>query len=126
MMKYFEAIWLVCIILIGITPILYAEKAAELYIPVGQSPGLSDSYNLIGRIDAVDYQNRSLTVIGTTGRFTVYITEYTLIFMDKSMLRQPSRYGTFADIKPSIIVEVRFEADKRHRPAEWIKLQIDK
>jgi hypothetical protein len=119
-------IWLVCIIFIGITPVLYAEKAAELYIPVGQYPGLSNSHNLIGRIDAVDYQNRSLTVIDATGRFTVYTTEHTLIFMDKSRLRQPNRYGTFADIKPSIIVEVRFEADKRHRPAEWIKLQIDK
>ena len=124
--KYFEAIWLVGIIFFGMTPILYAEKTAELYIPVGQSPGLSDSHNLIGRIDEVDHQNRSLTVNGTTGRFTVYTTEHTLIFLDKSMLRQPNRYGTFADIKPSIMVEVRFEADKRHRPAEWIKLQIDK
>ncbi len=126
MMKYIEAIWLMGIIILGIAPFLHAEKAAELYIPVGQSPGLSDSHNLIGRIDAVDYQNRSLTVIGTAGRFIVHTTEHTLIFMDKSKLRQPNRYGTFAEIKPSIIVEVRFEAEKRHRPAEWIKLQIDK
>ena len=124
MAKYFEVIWLVCIIILGSAPNLYAEKAAELYIPLAQSPGLSGSHNLIGRIDAVDYQNRSLTVIGTAGRFTVYTTEHTSIFLDKSKLRQTNRYGNFADIKPSIIVEVRFEADKRHRPAEWIKLQI--
>jgi hypothetical protein len=126
MAKYFETICLGCIIFLGIAAIVSAEKASELYIPVGQSPGLSDEYNLIGRIDAVDYQNRSLTVTDSTGRFTVHTTEYTLILLDKSMQRQPNRYGTFSEIKPSIIVEVRFEAGKRHRPAEWIKLQIDK
>ena len=63
---------------------------------------------------------------GTAGRFTVHTTEYTLIFLDKSMQLQPNRYGTFLEIRPSIIVEVRFEAGKRHRPAEWIKLQVDK
>lgn len=126
MAKYFETICLGCIIFFVITAFAYAEKATELFIPVGQSPGLSDVYNLIGRIDAVDNQNRSLTVTGSTGRFTVHTTEDTLIFLDKSMLQQPNRYGTFSDVKPSIMVEVRFEAGKRHRPAEWIKLQIDK
>ena len=126
MAKYFESICRGCLIFIGISAIAYAEKATELYIPVGRSPGLSDSYNLIGRIDAVDNQNRSLTVTGSTGRFTVHTTEVTLIFLDKSMLRQPNRYGTFSDVKPLIMVEMRFEAGKRHRPAEWIKLQIAK
>jgi hypothetical protein len=125
MAKYFKTICLVCIIFV-ITAFAYAEKATELFIPVGQSPGLSDAYNLIGRIDAVDNQNRSLTVTGSTGRYTVHTTEDTLIFLDKSMLQQPNRYGTFSDVIPSLMVEVRFEAGKRHRPAEWIKLQIDK
>jgi hypothetical protein len=124
MAKHFETICLGCFIFLGITAIAYAEKAAELYIPLGQSPGLSDEYNLIGKIDAVDNQNRSLAVAGSAGRFIVHTTEDTLIFLDKSRLRQPNRYGTFSDLKPSLMVEVRFEAGKRHRPAEWIKLQI--
>jgi hypothetical protein len=125
MAKNFETICLGCIILLGIAVIAYAEKATELYIPLGQSPGLSDEYNVIGRIDAVDSQKRSLTVVGSAGSFTVHTTDDTLIFLDNSRLRQPNRYGTFSDVKPSIRVEVRFEAGKRHRPAEWIKLQID-
>ena len=124
MTKYFETICLGWIIILGITAIVSAEKATELYIPIGQSPGLSDSSNLIGRIHAVDYKNRSLTVDGASGRLTVHATEYTLIYLDKSKLRQPNQYGTFSDVKPSITVEVRFESGKRHRPAEWIKLQI--
>ena len=124
MTKYFETICLVWIIFLGFTAVVSAEKATELYIPIGQSPGLSDSYNLIGRVNAVDYKNRSLTVDGAGGRFSVHTTEYTLIYLDKSRLRQPNRYGNFSDVKPSLMVEVRFEAGKRHRPAEWIKLQI--
>jgi hypothetical protein len=126
MAKYFETICLGCIIFLGITAIAYAEKATELYIPLGQSPGLSDEYNLIGRIDAVDNQNRSLTVTGSAGRFTVHTTEDTLIFLDKSRLRQPNQYGAFSDLKLYLTVEVRFEAGKKHRPAEWVKLRIDK
>jgi hypothetical protein len=126
MAKYFESTCLGCLIFFGITAIAYAEKATELYIPVGQSPGLSDLYNLIGIVDAVDYQHRSLTVTGTSGTITVHTTDHTLIFLDKSRLRQPNQYGAFSDLKLSLTVEVRFEAGKRHRPAEWIKLQIDK
>jgi hypothetical protein len=60
---------------------------------------------------------------GASGTYTVRTTEYTLIFLDKSKLRQPNRYGTFSDFKKDMMVEVRFEADKRHHPAEWIKLR---
>ena len=125
MEKNFKTICLGCVFILGITAITYSEKATELYIPLGQSPGLSDEYNLIGRIDAVDSQKRTLSVVGSAGSFTVHTTDDTMIFLDNSRLRQPNRYGTFSDVKPSIMVEVRFEAGKRHRPAEWIKLQID-
>ena len=125
MAKHFDTICLVWIIFLGAAGGVWAQKSTELYIPLGRSPGLSDSYNLIGNVEAVDNQNRSLIVIGSTGRFTVYTTEDTLYFLDKSRLQQPNRYGIFSDVKPSMKVEVRFEAGKRHRPAEWIKLQID-
>ena len=125
MAKYFVVICLGCIILFGNTSIGYSEKTTELYIPVGRSPGLSDSYSLIGRIDAVNTENRTLTVTGASGTFTVLTTEFTLFFLDKSRLRQPNQYGTFSDLKPSDTVEVRFESDKKHRPAEWIKLQVE-
>ena len=104
----------------------FAEKTTELYIPIGKSPGLSDKFNLIGTIIEVNSQDQTLSVTGASGTYTVYTTEYTLIFLDKSRLRQPNRYGSFTDFKTGMLVEVRYEADKKHRPAEWIKLQIDK
>ena len=104
----------------------FAEKTTELFIPVGKSPGLSDKFNLIGTIVEVNSQDQTLSVTGASGTYTVNITEYTLIFLDKSRLRRSNRYGSFSDFKTGMLVEVRYEAGKKHRPAEWIKLQIDK
>lgn len=124
MLKKIAAIFIITIIIFGLVPLVLAEKTTELYLPIGKSPGLSDKISLIGTIAEVNSQDQTLTVTGASGTYTVRTTEYTLIFLDKSKLRQPNRYGTFSDFKKDMMVEVRFEADKRHRPAEWIKLQI--
>jgi hypothetical protein len=124
MVKNVAAKGLVAIIAFGLFPLAFAEKTTELYIPVGKSPGLSAKINVIGRIDAVNSRNQTLTVRSASGTYTVQTTKYTLIFLDHSKLRQPSIYGDFSDFKKGMMVEVRFESDKRHRPAEWIKLQM--
>ena len=124
MLKKIAAIFIITIIIFGLFLLVLAEKTTELYLPIGKSPGLSDKISLIGTIAEVNSQDQTLTVTGASGTYTVRTTEYTLIFLDKSKLRQPNRYGTFSDFKKDMMVEVRFEADKRHRPAEWIKLQI--
>ena len=103
----------------------FAEKTTELYVPIGKSPGLSHKFTLVGRIVEVNSQEQTLSVTGVSGTYTVHTTEYTLIYLDKSRLRQPNRYGSFSDFKAGMLVEVRYEAGKKHRPAEWIKLQID-
>ena len=126
MMSKIAAIYIITIIIFGFLAPALAEKTTELYLPIGKSPGLSDKYNLIGTVAGVNPQDQTLTVTGASGTYTVDTTEYTLIFLDKSKLRQPNRYGTFSDFKKGMMVEVRFEAGKQHRPAEWIKLQIAK
>jgi len=125
MIYIFNARSTIFIIILGIFAPAFAQNATELYLPIGQSPGLSDKINLIGTIDDVDPREQSLTVTAAANTVAVLTTEYTRIFLDKSRLGQPNRYGSLADIKKGMLVEVRFEADKRQRPAEWIKLLID-
>jgi len=115
---------MIFIIVLGIFAPALAQHPTELYLPIGASPGLSDKINLIGTIDEVDPRQQSLTVTGAGNTVTVLITEYTLIYLDKSRLGQPNRYGSLADAKKGMLVEVRFEADNRQRPAEWIKMRI--
>ena len=104
----------------------WGQNTTELYIPIGKSPGLSDTFNLIGTIYEVNSQDQTLTVTAASGTHTVTTSEYTLFFLDKSKLRQPNHYGSFSELKTGLLIEVRFEADKSHRPAQWIKLQMGK
>ena len=106
-------------------PCAYAEKSTELSIPIGQSPGLSNVYTVIGNIDAVDYQNQILKMSNNSGSYTVKVMDNTWIYLDKSKIQQTNLYGTFSDCKKGIKAEVKFDQDSQGRPAEWIKLEIN-
>jgi hypothetical protein len=84
------------IILVGVMSYAFAEKTTELYIPI------------------------------SSGIYSVRVTERTVIFLDRSKVKLKNLYGTFADCKRNIMAEVRFEEDSQAKPAEWVKLQIDR
>ena len=115
---------LIFIIVLAMVPVTLAEKSTELYIPVGKSPGLSGKYAAAGRIEQVNYQQNTLMMSSGSGTYPVKVTERTMIFLDRSKLGQTNLYGSFADCKKGMMIEVRFEKDERNRPAEWIKLEI--
>jgi hypothetical protein len=110
--------------LVGVLSQALAEKTTELYIPLGQSPGVSGKLTVIGKIERVDAQNGALTLSNATGSYNVQVTENTKIYLDKSRLNQKNVYGALADCKKGMSAEVRFVDDERGRPAEWIKLQL--
>ena len=101
-----------------------AEKATELYIPIGQSPGLSGSYAARGKIEQVNYSQNTLSMSAGSGTYTVKVSKRTMIYLDRSKMGQPNIYGSFSDCKQGMTLEVRFEKDERSRPAEWIKLEV--
>lgn len=120
--------------LVGMTAFLWgsasepsAQQTTEQYIPIGQSPGLSGKYTVIGKLQSVNAQERTFTIAGTTGALNVRITERTKIWLDRSKLQQPNLQGTFADLRTGATVEVKPEGHERSvssGPAEWIKVQI--
>ena len=115
---------LIILIFGSMIPWADAEKATELYIPIGQSPGLSGKYSVTGHIEAVDYQNQTLTMSNTSGSYTVRVMDNTWIYLDKSKLQQTNVYGTFSDCRKGLKAEVKFNQNAQGRSAEWIKLEI--
>jgi hypothetical protein len=106
------------------TPWAQAQKATEVFIPIGQSAGLSGKLTLIGKIAAVDPQNRTITATDETGTHTVRLSERTKIYVDLSLQRSPNRPGTLADLRTGLLTEVKFEGNDRSKGvAEWIKVQ---
>ena len=103
-----------------------AEKSTELYIPIGNSPGLSGIYTIIGNIDRVDLQNRTLVLSTASDSYAIEVTERTFIYLDKSKARLSNTHGTLADCQTGDTIEVKWEDDDPAQPAEWIKVEKDR
>jgi hypothetical protein len=122
MSKYLTIIGIICFLMAGVFAI-HAEKSTELYIPIGQSPGLSAKYTVMGKIDQVDPRNQTLKMSGDSGSYTVKMTERTFIYLDRSKAQLSNIYGTLADCKVGDLVEIKFEDNSHNKPIEWIKVQ---
>lgn len=109
-----------------------AHKATEIFIPIGQSPGLSDKYTVIGKIDAIRVHDQTITLMDSKGSHVFKVTERTNIWLDRSQLKWTNRKGAFEDLQTGRLVEVKYEhskqghADAAERIAEWIKVQADR
>ncbi|MGQ0836471.1 MAG: hypothetical protein ACT4O5_16420 [Gammaproteobacteria bacterium] len=109
--------------LLGSVSLVHSQEAAERFIPIGQSPGLSGTHTMIGEIQAVEAQSRTLTVAAEGRTYSVGITERTRIWIDRSHLALPALTGDFADCRRGLKVEVKFEDEKEQAAADWIKIQ---
>ena len=107
-------------------PSAYGQKATEIFIPIGKSPGLSARYSIIGTIDSVDVQTHTMTVVDSSGSYTVKVTEETQVWLDKSGLKLTNEEGSIEDCQPGRLVEVKYKGEGKSEEmlAEWIKVQI--
>ena len=112
-------------LLMSLWSFVYAQKTTERFIPIGQSPGLSGKFTLIGKIEAVDLQKKALTCADSTGSHIVKVTEQTPIWLDRSRLNQTNQTGTLTDCQKGRPVEVKFvDKERKEGPAEWIKVGV--
>ena len=104
----------------------HGQRATEMYIPLGQSPGASGKHTVIGKIETLDLQNRTVTIAGPSGRHTATITSRTKIWLDRSTLKLTNQKGTSSDLQVGRTVEVKYEDPKQmgKGAAEWIKVQL--
>jgi hypothetical protein len=105
-------------------PYAHGQKATERYIPLGQSPGVSQKYTSIGEIADVDQQKQMVTIVEPAGRRTVKITEKTHVWLDRTKLKQANLTGSFADLQKGRRVEVKYEDPERRQVADWVKVEI--
>jgi len=104
----------------------HGQKATEQFIPIGQSPGVSQKLTSIGEVAAADARARTVTITDPAGRRTVRVTDRTRIWLDRTKLKQSNRSGGFADLQKGRRVEVKFEDPARRDVAEWVKVEIDR
>jgi hypothetical protein len=114
----------VAVALLGAISHVYGQKETERYIPLGQSPGVSQKYTSIGEIAEIDAAGRTVTVAERAGRRTVRITEKTRIWLDRTKLKQANLTGSFADLQKGRRVEVKYADPERRQVADWVKVEI--
>ncbi len=103
----------------------HAQKATEIYIPIGKSPGLSGKTTVIGTIDSVLAQERTMTIRGQGRTWSVKIEACTDIWIDRSRILGTNLYGTVADCRQGRLVEIKFQNNQPRDGAtcEWVKVQ---
>jgi hypothetical protein len=114
-------------VLLGGGPPASAHEMTERYIPVGQSPGLSGKYTVIGKVQTINVRDQTVAIVGATGTWSAKVTARTKIWLDRSKVRLTNLKGTFSDLRPGATVEVKHEGHQRgisSGPAEWIKVQV--
>jgi hypothetical protein len=106
-----------------------AQKATEIYIPIGKSPGLSGRSTVIGRvtrIGAAGAAGHTITVTSPSRTWTGTIDDQTKVYLDRSGLRLPNLYGTKSDCREGALVEMKYKGKPGEEGAtvEWIKIQM--
>jgi hypothetical protein len=102
------------------------QEATEMFIPIGQSPGLSGKGSLLGTLESVDSGKRMVTISSPSGAQRVGITDRTLIWLDRSLQKQPNQKGAITDLQQGRKVEVKLRKGEPKAVAEWIKVQVVK
>jgi len=102
----------------------HGQRATERYIPLGQSPGVSQKLTRIGEIAEVDESKRTVTIADPAGRWTVGITDQTRIWLDRTKLKQPNLTGSFTDLHKGRRVEVKYQDPERREVADWVKVEV--
>jgi hypothetical protein len=114
----------IVVMVLGGTLEASGQQATEMFIPIGQSPGLSNKGSVIGTLESVDPGKRMVTISSPSGAQTVGITDRTLIWLDRSEQKQPNQNGAINDLQKGRKVEVKVRKGEPKAVAEWIKVQV--
>ena len=98
-----------------------AQQATEQYIPIGESPGLSDD-TVTGTISTVYDDDHRMTIRSDAGPVTVRITEKTRFYLDSSREQRRNYAGTFEDCEVGRRVEIDVDDDGI---AAWVKIDTN-
>jgi len=121
-----ESIWVTLLALFFGVVGAAAQKTTERFIPVGESPGVSGKYSVIGKVQAIDPLTRTITVVTPAGTHEVNISEECRIWLDRSRLKRTNESGNFNDCQKGRTVEVLFASKEKRGTAAWIKILVER
>ena len=67
---------------------VYGQQTTEQFVPIGQSPGISNKYSYIGDIVSVNTEAHTITVQSNRGSKTIRVLTTTRIWLDRSSVKR--------------------------------------
>ncbi len=107
--------------LIG-SSVSYGQQYTEQFIPIGQSPGISNKLSYIGNIIEIDRAANTLVVKSNRGTKTIRVISSTRFWLDRSKIKQPSLVASYNDCTVGSRVEVKYDRNDKNI-ADWIKIE---
>ena len=117
-MKKRQAFFLAALLAVLAAPAA-AQQTTEVYIPIGESPGVSDSDSVIGTIADIEYDDYTMTVSANGETHAVRMTSDTRYYIDRSDDKKQSETGDFDDCREGQRIEVYLDDEG---DAIWIKI----
>jgi hypothetical protein len=105
----------------------HAQKATEVLIPIGQSPGVSGILSVIGTIASCDHADGIVTISTEKEQHSARLTQETKVYLDRSAAKKGGTLGSRSDCQKGRRIEVKYvyEGKSRTATAEWIKIQAE-
>ena len=100
-----------------------AQQQTEIYIPVGESPGLSGTYTDVGQILGFDAGSRTLSLAAPGGTRPVRITSDTHIWLDRTGAKLRNTGGGVSDLVSGRRAEVKYMDPAKRQSAAWVKVE---
>ncbi len=107
--------------LIG-SSVSYGQQYTEQFIPIGQSPGISNKLSYIGNIIEIDRAANTLVVKSNQGTKTIRVISSTRFWLDRSKIKHPSLVASYNDCTVGSRVEVKHDRNDSNT-ADWIKIE---
>lgn len=98
----------------------FSHPATERYIPIGESPGVSNIKSYIGAIRSVRTTTSGFTMLVEDIDRRIKVTESTKIYLDTGP-RKINMIGTEEDCQVGRVVEVYLHNDDT---AYWVKIRV--
>ena len=101
-----------------------AQQATERFVPIGQSPGVSGKYAMMGTV--VGYADGMLTVASPAypQPQRVRMMPSTRVWLDRSAAGQAALSGGAADLVAGRRIEIGYANAASRDAASWVKVQM--
>lgn len=117
-------IFTLCLTVVAVlaSPDVLAQQTTEVYIPIGESPGVSRDKSWIGDIRDVDYSAMQMQVDTPQGMRSIKVDGKTRFYLDRASYGKKNSTGDMRDCRVGSRIEAYVDSNGK---AYWIKIKTD-